>query len=143
MYLWRCVSLALVTSTIACGGYSAPTNPGGGGEMANPPPPGTVTVSIQDFSFSPATVTIAAGTTVRWTNNGPSAHSTTSDAGTWASPSLGAPTTGGGGGYPGGGGSAGGSFNFTFTQPGTYPYHCSLHPPSSYPGFVGTITVTP
>lgn len=112
-------------------------SPSGGGQ--NPPPPGTVAVTIQDFSFSPGSVTITAGTTVRWTNAGPSAHTTTSDAGAWASTPLGAPQ--GGVGY--GGGSAGGTFDFTFTQAGTYPYHCSLHPPSSYPGFTGTITVTP
>jgi plastocyanin len=107
--------------------------------MSNPPPSGTIAVTIQDFSFSPASLTIKAGTTVRWTNNGPSAHTTTSDGGTWASAALSAHQ--GGNGY--GGGSAGGTFDFTFTQSGTYPYHCSLHPPSMYPGFTGTVTVTP
>lgn len=96
-------------------------------------------VSIQDFSFSPATLTIKVGTTVQWTNNGPSPHTTTSDAGTWDSGTLSAPM--GGGGY-GGGGSAGGSYPFKFTATGTYGYHCSIHPPSAYPSFTGTITVT-
>jgi hypothetical protein len=27
--------------------------------------------------------------------------------------------------------------------PGTFGYHCALHPPSMYPGFIGTVTVTP
>ncbi len=135
------MALAALTLTVACSGDSAPTNPTGGGQMQNPPPSGTVTVNIQDFSFSPASVTIKAGTTVRWANQGPSAHTTTSDAAVWASSTLGAPVSGGGG-Y-GSGGSLGGTFDFTFTQPGDYPYHCSLHPPSSYPGFTGTVTVTP
>jgi len=134
------MALAAMAATVACGGYSAPTNPADGGQMGTPPP-GTVAVSIQDFSFSPASLTIQAGTTVRWTNKGPSAHTTTSDAGAWASSTLSAPVSGGGG-Y-GGGSSAGGAFDFTFTQPGTYPYHCSLHPPATYPGFTGTVTVTP
>jgi plastocyanin len=103
------------------------------------PPAGSASVTIQDFTFTPATVTIKAGSTVRWTNNGPSAHTVTSDSGVWASGVLGAP--GGGGGY--GGGSSGGTFDFTFMQPGTFPYHCSIHPPTSYPGFVGTVTVMP
>jgi plastocyanin len=97
-------------------------------------------VTIQDFTFSPATLTIKVGTTVQWTNNGPTAHTTTSDAAAWNSGTLSAPM--GGGAY--GGGSAGGSYTFTFTATGTYGYHCALHPPSvpQYAGFTGTITVT-
>jgi plastocyanin len=134
------VALMLAASLSGCGGYSAPTAPSGGGQMSSPAPPGSMTVTIQDFSFSPATLTIKAGTTVHWMNNGPSAHTTTSDAGVWNSGTLSGP---GGGGVYGGGSSAGGTFDFTFTQAGTFPYHCSLHPPTLYPGFTGTITVTP
>ena len=141
MYLSRFLTIAVVTIAAACGGSTptTPTTPPGGGTAPAQPPAGSASVTIQDFTFTPATVTIKAGTTVRWTNNGPSAHTVTSDAGVWASGTLGAP--GGGGGY--GGGSSGGTFDFTFMQPGTYPYHCSIHPPSSYPGFTGTVTVTP
>jgi plastocyanin len=130
MHMSHLVATALAAVTVACGG-SSPTSPN---------PSNTVGVSIQDFTFSPATVTIKAGTTVRWTNKGPSAHTTVSDAGAWTSPTLGAPVSGGGG-Y-GGGGSPGGTFEFTFTQPGDYPYHCSIHPPASFPGFTGIVKVT-
>lgn len=139
MYLSRLLAIAAVAATFACGG-STPTNPPSG-QMPSPPPSGTAGVTIRDFTFSPASLTIKTGTTVRWTNNGPSAHTTTSDAGAWGSSALNPPGTGGSG-Y-GGGGAAAGTFDFTFTQAGNYPYHCSLHPPSSYPGFTGTITVTP
>jgi plastocyanin len=135
----RFISLALAASTVACGGYS-PTSPTGGGQMATPPPPGTVAVNIQDFSFSPAAVSVKVGTTVQWTNRGPSAHTTTSDGGVWNSGNLAGPTSTGG--YAGGA-SPGGTFSFKFTTAGTFPYHCSLHPPSVYPGFTGTVTVTP
>ena len=132
MHLARLMAIAAVSATVACGG-STPTNPN--------PPSTTAGVTIRDFTFSPASLTIKAGTTVRWTNNGPSAHTTVSDAGVWSSAALSAPVSGGGG-Y-GGGGSAGGTFELTFTEPGNYPYHCSLHPPANYPGFTGTVIVTP
>ena len=71
-----------------------------------------MTVSIQDFSFSPAQITVAPGTTVTWTNEGPSPHTTTADDGTWDSGTM----------------EQGEDFSFTFDEPGTYTYHCSIHP---------------
>ncbi len=158
---------ALVALVVSCNG--SPTAPGdgivsqpttgGGGTTSQPPsggggmiPSGSVVdVMIQDFMFSPATVTVKAGTTVRWTNNGPSAHLVASDVGVWSSGTLSAPMSGAGygmgdgmgGGYGGGGSSPGGTFQFTFNRAGTYGYHCTIHPPSMYPGFTGTVTVTP
>ena len=117
--------VAVLTAAAACGG----------GMSSN------AQVTIRDFSFSPSTMQIKAGTTVTWTNNGTMSHTTVSDNGVWTSGTLAPPS--GGGGY--GGGTAGQSFPFTFNTPGSYPYHCSLHPPtqSQYASFVGTITVTP
>lgn len=121
---------ALLLASAACGGSTG---------LPPPPPSGSAGVTIQDFSFSPAALTVKVGTAVKWTNNGPAAHTATSNTGTWDSRQLSAPT--GGGGY--GGGSAGGTYQYTFTAAGTYAYHCSNHPPSVYAGFTGTITVTP
>jgi plastocyanin len=121
----------------ACGGSSGSTGTISGGDGGGTPPGSPAPVTIQDFSFSPANVTIKVGTTVKWTNNGPSAHDVVSDAGVWTSGTLSGP-----GGSYGGGSTAGGSFQFTFAQPGTYPYHCAIHPPSAYPNFTGTVTVT-
>jgi plastocyanin len=70
------------------------------------------TVSIQDFSFSPGQITVAPGTTVTWVNKGPSPHTTTADDGSWDSGTL----------------QQGEDFSFIFDQPGTYTYHCSIHP---------------
>jgi plastocyanin len=132
MQVARFVGLSGLVALLACGGSSSPTGPGGGGSSVT-------SVTIQDFSFSPATITVKAGTTVRWVNRGPSAHTATSDADAWDSGTLNAPS--GGDGY--GGGSAGGSFQFTFNQPGTYAYHCALHPPANFPGFTGSVVVNP
>ena len=121
------VTVAGLAMVAACGGSSSSS-------------PSGPRITISDFSFSPSTLSVKAGTTVTWTNNGPMTHTTVSDNGVWSSANLGPPA--GGGGY--GGGTAGGSFQFTFNTPGSYPYHCSLHPPSNslYSNFVGTITVT-
>ena len=81
----------------------------------------TMTVSIEDFFFSPANMTVAPGTTVTWVNNGQSPHTSTADDGTWDSGTL----------------QPGKSFSFTFDQAGTYTYHCSIHP-----DMTGTITVS-
>jgi plastocyanin len=136
MKLARFLKLSSIAAALGSSACSSPTM--SGLSVAGPPPPGTVDVTIQDFSFTPSNITIHAGMTVRWINVGPSAHTTTSDAGTWTSGTLAAPN----GGTYGGGGSQGGTFTYKFTSTGTYGYHCSIHPPSSYPNFVGTITVT-
>lgn len=84
---------------------------------AGPDPParaaGTAAVTIQGFAFSPATLQVAPGTTVTWTNRDAATHTVTSDTGAW----------------PDSGGIAtGGTFSYTFTAAGTYPYHCAIHP---------------
>jgi plastocyanin len=122
---------------LACSGGADLTNQGTAGSQPSQPS-GSAAVTIQDFTFSPSAVNVKVGAAVRWVNTGPSAHTTTSDEGTWDSGQLNPPM--GGGIY--GGGSPGGSFQFTFNTPGTYRYHCSNHPPSIYPGFTGAVIVS-
>jgi plastocyanin len=80
-----------------------------------------MTVSIQDFSFSPDQMTVAPGTTVTWVNDGQQPHTSTADDGTWDSGTL----------------QPGDDYSFTFDEPGTYTYHCSIHP-----DMTATITVS-
>jgi amicyanin len=82
------------------------------------PTKGGSTVSISGMAFSPATLTVAAGTTVTWTNNDAVAHTVTSDTGLFDSGAITAT-----GGYGGGG-----SYSYTFSTAGTYNYHCTVHP---------------
>lgn len=70
----------------------------------------TAAVSIENFSFSPATLTISAGTTVVWTNNDTAGHNIKSDS--FNSPML----------------SKGQTFEFKFDNKGTYEYSCGVHP---------------
>ena len=67
---------ALLLVSAACGSSTGLSLSGGGG--GNMPSGSVVAVIIKDFSFSPAAVTVKVGTTVKWTNNGPSAHTATS-----------------------------------------------------------------
>ena len=69
-------------------------------------------VTIADFMFTPASVTVNVGDTVTWSNSGPAAHTTTADGGAWDSGRL----------------AAGGTFAQTFRTAGTFAYHCSIHP---------------
>jgi plastocyanin len=121
----RVVSYGVLAGVLACSG-SGTTNP-----------TFAAGVSVAEYSFSPSSVTIKVGSTVQWTNNGLLAHNVTADDASWSSGNLSAAS--GGGGY---GATGGATFAHVFSQVGTFTYHCSLHPPASYPGFVGTVIVT-
>jgi|SRR5579859_5985711 len=69
-------------------------------------------VKIDNFSFGPAALTVAAGTTVTWTNRDDIPHTVVSDDKAFKSKVLDTDE----------------KFSFTFTKPGTYGYFCSIHP---------------
>lgn len=76
---------------------------------------GATVVAIRNFTFEPAEVRVPVGGKVAWVNCAPAdepAHTSTSDQGVWSSPLLPPSET----------------FAFTFTQAGTFPYHCEPHP---------------
>lgn len=112
------------------------------------------TINIYDFYYSPATATVRVGTTVEWVNHGPSIHTATSDDGVWDSGNISAPSGSGGtppptmppppptNPYARALLATGTSYATVFNTPGTFGFHCTLHPPSTKPGFVGTVTVT-
>ena len=74
-------------------------------------------VSILNFTFEPAAVTIAVGDTVRWTNNDSFDHTVTAGA-------SGAET----GEFDSGNIAAGGTFERTFTSAAALDYFCQIHP---------------
>ena len=137
MHLTHWLALSGAAVLLSCGG-STPTNNNVNNGNGGNPPPGAKTVAIRDFSFVPETLTVKVGTTVVWSNSGPSAHTTTSDSAVWNSGTLTPPS----GGNIYGGATAGGTFQYKFTKAGVYRYHCSIHI-AQYPNFRGTITVTP
>lgn len=81
------------------------------------------TISISNFSFQPAVLTVTAGTKVTWTNRDTTPHTVTSADKRFAS-SAGLDTDD--------------QYSFKFDKPGSYVYFCSLHPM-----MVGKIIVQP
>lgn len=80
-----------------------------------------VAVSIENFSFGD-TLEVKVGTTVTWTNVDSAPHTVTQT---------------GGGGFQSGKIDSGGSFSFTFDEPGTFDYFCEYHA-----NMTGTVIVT-
>jgi plastocyanin len=125
--------LLAVFMLAACGPKSAPAPSGTLPPISLPPvtaatsiPPaplsGNVDVTIAGFAFSPDALTVKVGTTVKWTNQDAAGHTVTADDNSWGSGNL----------------EQGASFSFTFSQAGTFTYHCSVHP-----SMKATITVVP
>jgi plastocyanin len=73
---------------------------------------GSTLVVIRGFAFGPTDVRVRAGERITWINCDQDQHTSTADAGQWASPLL----------------SAGAAFTQTFPTPGEFPYHCDPHP---------------
>lgn len=69
-------------------------------------------VIIDNYAFSPVTLTVKVGTTVTFINRDDDAHTVDSTQGKFKSPLM----------------NKNGSFEFRFTAAGEYPYSCGLHP---------------
>jgi len=79
-------------------------------------------VKIDNFTFAPKTLTVKAGTTVTWRNEDDIPHTVASSTRAFKSRPL----------------DTDDQFSFTFTEPGSYEYFCSLHA-----HMTGTIVVEP
>jgi plastocyanin len=85
------------------------------------PAGGTVEIKMQNIQFSPPSVQVKVGQTIKWTNDDSVAHNVTAKAGaSFASSNF----------------SQGGTYTFKATKAGTIAYVCTIHP-----GMAGTIVV--
>jgi plastocyanin len=106
--------VGLLIVVFAMSGCSTPKTP----DQPNPNPSTgnlgiKMDVEISGFAFNPSTVTAPKGATVIWTNKDSAPHTIVSDTGSEiSSESL----------------STGNTYAHTFNTPGTYAYHCSIHP---------------
>lgn len=99
---------------------------GPGAKLVNEARAAQSSISMVGMTFSPATMTIAAGDTVTWTNNSSLQHTVTADDGSFDSGTI----------------NMGGTYSHTFTAPGTYRYYCRFHGAPGGVGMSGTIVVT-
>jgi plastocyanin len=113
LYLNILVLLISAFAIVSCGKNSGYTTP-----MNNVP--GANSVSIVNMSFSPASLTVTAGTTVMWTNNDNMTHTVTADDDSFDSGNI----------------AMGTKYSKLFSTAGTYSYHCTIHP-----NMKGTIVV--
>jgi plastocyanin len=78
-------------------------------------------VTIDNFAFAPATLTVKAGSTVTWTNKDEEPHTVAATDGSFHSPGMG----------------TGATFSHAFPSAGKFDYVCSIHP-----SMHGTVVVT-
>ena len=75
-------------------------------------PAAPVNIKIDNFTFGPQELKVAAGTTVTWANRDDIPHTVVSTDKVFKSRVLDTDE----------------QYSFTFTAPGTYTYFCSIHP---------------
>ncbi len=115
MRLVRVLCLGAVVASLGCGSKSSTGTSG----------PGANEVWMQNTAFNPATRSVATRTMVTFTNKDGIAHTVTATS-----------VPGGAVMFDAGIVVGGGTFQQTFTVPGTYQYQCTIHA-----GMSGTITV--
>ncbi len=114
------VSLVLSVSLAACGSSATSSShtatssasPSSTAQAGGSAPAHSTSVEIKSYAFHPATITVATGAKVTFTNHDQTAHTATStQAGVFDTGTL----------APGAGKTV------TFTKPGTYTYYCQFH----------------
>ena len=116
----RMLPLIVLLGALAAVPLACDDSDDGDGDLTGPP--AQVTISMEDNFFSQQVDTVAVGGTVTWTNTGNNPHTSTSDSNIWNSGEV----------------SPGQSFPQTFTEAGSFPYHCTFHGPPGV-GMAGTI----
>lgn len=107
------ILFTIISISLSCSKSSMANITGtGGGYTTGPSSPGADEVFIQGMAFSPATITVTAGTTITWTNKDAATHNVTSNPVLFSSGAMG----------------NGATYSFTFADKGTFSYTCTIHP---------------
>jgi plastocyanin len=111
----KALAFAGVMSTVmfcAVAAYSARVAGNAPSAAAGPPAATGTEVKIDNFAFSPAVITVKAGTQVIWINKDDIPHTVDSSEGKFKSAALDTDE----------------KFEFKFSEPGEYPFFCRMHP---------------
>jgi plastocyanin len=101
----RCLAAITIVGSLLMAGSAI--------NMANAQPTAAAAeVKIDNFSFGPGALTVAAGTTVTWTNHDDIPHTVVSTDGVFKSKVMDTDE----------------KFSYTFAKTGTFNYFCSIHP---------------
>jgi plastocyanin len=127
------LTIAAIAALAGCGGGATPTPTASNASLPSVtgsiPPAGssaaaaacakapagataTVNVTVVDFGFDPKAVQAKVGDIVAWKNTGAASHTATLDDGTCDTGTI----------------SPGSVGMLVFSAPGTYKYHCTIHP---------------
>jgi plastocyanin len=74
--------------------------------------PGANEVWLQNMAFTPSSITVPVGTTIKWINKDNVTHNVTSNTAVFSSGPMG----------------NGAIFTFQFSTAGSFPYTCTIHP---------------
>jgi plastocyanin len=112
------VIAVMAASVLAgCSGSTPPTAGSSGGSSSGGSAQ-SAAVEMSGFAFTPASVEVAVGGTVTWTNKDSATHTVKGEG--WGSGDV----------------ASGATYSNTFDKAGTYPYACSIHP-----SMTGTVVV--
>lgn len=119
--------MILISAVVISAGLPASAGlvAGNGSAGVKTPVVAKATVKITSFKFEPKALTVKAGTTVEWINDG-GRHTVEADDGSFKSDVM----------------KQGDKFEHTFAKPGKYAYHCEFHGEKGGKDMAGTITVT-
>jgi glucose/arabinose dehydrogenase/plastocyanin len=112
MVMW--VVVALVILGVVIGGVVFYNNSQNSGKTTNTSTQNVASgvITIQNYSFSPSSITISKGDTVTWQNNDSAIHRIVADDNSFDLGDV----------------SNSGTSKYIFDKAGTYSYHCSIHP---------------
>ena len=121
--LATCAALLVITGAACASGNETDSDAGG------------PTITIKLIAFTPTNVQLAAGGTVTWRQDDVATHTVTSGP---VEQTGGTATAKPDGRFDSGSIAKGKNFQFSFTEPGEYPFFCAIHPAT----MTGVVTVT-